>query len=33
MIRRQARDAGVETSIHTTGITAYLENGCTLEHA
>jgi integrase/recombinase XerD len=38
MIRRRARDAGIATKIgcHTfraTGITAYLENGGTLEHA
>ncbi len=38
MIRRRARDAGIKTKIgcHTfraTGITAYLENGGTLEHA
>ena len=38
MIRRRAHAAGVETAIgcHTfraTGITAYLENGGTLEHA
>lgn len=38
MIRRRAKDAGIETAIgcHTfraTGITAYLENGGTLEHA
>jgi site-specific recombinase XerD len=38
MIRRRARVAGIETAIgcHTfraTGITAYLENGGTLEHA
>lgn len=38
MIRRRARAAGIETEIgcHTfraTGITAYLENGGTLEHA
>ena len=38
MIRRHARNAGVATWIgcHTfraTGITAYLENGGTLEHA
>jgi len=38
MIRRRARRAGIKTKIgcHTfraTGITAYLENGGTLEHA
>ena len=38
MIRRRAAGAGIETAIgnHTfraTGITAYLENGGTLEHA
>ena len=38
MIRRRARHAGIQTKIgcHTfraTGITAYLENGGTLEHA
>jgi integrase len=38
MIRRRAKDAGIKTKIgcHTfraTGITAYLENGGTLEHA
>jgi len=38
MIRRRARTAGIPTKIgcHTfraTGITAYLENGGTLEHA
>jgi len=38
MIRRRARDAGLKTQIgnHTfraTGITAYLQNGGTLEHA
>ena len=38
MIRRRAKAAGIETTIgcHTfraTGITAYLENGGTLEHA
>jgi len=38
MIRRRAKRAGVKTKIgcHTfraTGITAYLENGGTLEHA
>jgi integrase/recombinase XerD len=38
MIRRRAKDAGIKTRIgrHTsraTGITAYLENGGTLEHA
>jgi integrase len=38
MIRRRARGAGIETDVgcHTfraTGITAYLENGGTLEHA
>jgi site-specific recombinase XerD len=38
MIRRRARDAGIKTKLgcHTfraTGITAYLENGGTLEHA
>ena len=38
MIRRRAKTAGIETAIgcHTfraTGITAYLENGGTLEHA
>ena len=38
MIRRRAAGAGIETEIgcHTfraTGITAYLENGGTLEHA
>lgn len=38
MIRRRAKAAGIETQIgyHTfraTGITAYLENGGTLEHA
>ena len=38
MIRRRARDAGIKTKLgcHTfraTGITAYLGNGDTLEHA
>jgi integrase/recombinase XerD len=38
MIRRRARDAGLDTDVccHTfraTGITAYLENGGTLENA
>ena len=38
MIRRRAEDAGIRTKIgnHTfraTGITAYLQNGGTLEHA
>ncbi len=38
MIRRRARSSGIETEIgchtfRTTGITAYLENGGTLEHA
>jgi len=38
MIRRRARAAGIKTAIgnHTfraTGITTYLENGGTLEHA
>jgi integrase len=38
MIRRRAKDAGIKTKLgcHTfraTGITAYLENGGTLEHA
>ena len=38
MIRRRAKDAAISTAVccHTfraTGITAYLENGGTLEHA